>query len=141
MAPRGVLNPIDAYVGQRIKERRALVGVSQTGLADNLGITFQQVQKYEKGSNRVSSSRLYEIAQILDCDLKSFFDGVEDVIPKKGAKKADEKAQDPSVKRAEEFAATPTGADVMKALASIEDAKVKKNLVALVKAVAESQSN
>lgn len=80
-------NPIDAYVGQRIKERRALVGVSQTTLADNLGITFQQVQKYEKGSNRVSASRLYEIAQILDCDLKSFFEGVEEVITKKGTKK------------------------------------------------------
>lgn len=139
MAPRGVLNPIDAYVGQRIKERRALVGMSQTGLADHLGITFQQVQKYEKGSNRVSASRLYEIAQILDCDLKSFFDGVEDVIPKKGAKKADKKAQDPSVRKAEEFVASTTGAEVMKAFGSIEDPKVKKNLVALVKAVAEAR--
>ena len=131
-------NPIDAYVGQKIKERRAMVGVSQTELADNLGITFQQVQKYEKGANRVGSSRLYEIAQILDCELKSFFDGVEEVIPKKGAKKADKKAQDPTVKKTEAFATSPTGVDVIRALASIEDPKVKKNLVALVKAVAEA---
>lgn len=137
MALTGAKNPIDACVGQRIKERRAIVGVSQTELATNLGITFQQVQKYEKGSNRVSSSRLYEIAQILDCDLKSFFDGVEEVIKKKDTKKADKKAQDPSVKKAEEFAGSPTGADVMKAFGSIEDPKVKKCLVALVKAVAE----
>lgn len=137
MAPSGPKNPIDAYVGQRIKERRTLVGVSQTGLADHLGITFQQVQKYEKGTNRVSASRLYEIAQILDCDLKSFFDGVEEVITKKGAKKADKKVLDPSFKKTEAFAVSPTGADVMKAFGSIEDPKVKKCLVALVKAVAE----
>lgn len=137
MALTGAKNPIDAYVGQKIKERRTLVGVSQTELANHLGITFQQVQKYEKGSNRVSASRLYEIAQILDCDLKSFFEGVEDVV----TKKADKKAQDPSVKKTEEFAASTTGADVMKAFGSIEDPKVKKNLVALVKAVAEGQSD
>lgn len=141
MALTGAKNPIDAYVGQKIKERRALVGVSQTVLATKLGITFQQVQKYEKGANRVGSSRLYEIAQILDVPLQSFFEGVEDVVTKKNMKKADKNATDPSVKKAEEFAASTTGAEIMKAFGSIEDPKVKKRLVALVKGVAEDQQS
>ena len=67
----------DVHVGSQIRARRILLGLSQTDLADGLEITFQQVQKYERGSNRVSASRLYHIAQLLDLPIAYFFDGLE----------------------------------------------------------------
>lgn len=71
------IHPIDKHVGGRIREARLLREISQTGLGDALAITFQQVQKYEKGVNRVSSSRLWEIANVLDVDVMHFFEGRE----------------------------------------------------------------
>lgn len=69
-------NPIDIHVGGRIKLRRQLLGLSQTTLAEALGLTFQQVQKYERGTNRVSASKLFTIAEILDVPVAFFFDGL-----------------------------------------------------------------
>jgi ribosome-binding protein aMBF1 (putative translation factor) len=73
MASKGFPNPIDVHVGSRIRLRRTLLGLSQERLADALGLTFQQVQKYERGANRVSSSRLYDLARTLDVSLPYFF--------------------------------------------------------------------
>lgn len=67
-------NPIDIHVGQRIRLRRSLLGMSQEQLGDAINITFQQVQKYERGANRVSASRLWDIGQILDVPVSFFFD-------------------------------------------------------------------
>ena len=67
-------NPIDVHVGSRVRMRRMLVGLSQEKLGERLGLTFQQVQKYEKGSNRVSASRLYQMAQILGVPVQFFFE-------------------------------------------------------------------
>lgn len=69
-------NPIDQHVGWRIRQRRRSLGLSQTALANQLGLTFQQVQKYERGFNRVSASKLYEIAKILSVPLADFFEGL-----------------------------------------------------------------
>lgn len=66
--------PVDIHVGQRVRQRRILLGLTQTKLGDALNITFQQVQKYERGSNRIGSSRLYKISQILDVPVSFFFD-------------------------------------------------------------------
>jgi len=74
MASQGFPNPIDVHVGSRIRLRRTLLGMSQERLAEAMGLTFQQVQKYEKGANRVSSSRLYDLARILDVPLSYFFE-------------------------------------------------------------------
>src|SRR5471030_2652213 len=71
-------NPIDLHVGARIRLRRRMQGVSQEKLADALGLTFQQVQKYERGTNRVSASKLYEIATALRSPISYFFDGLVD---------------------------------------------------------------
>ena len=70
-----VPNPIDRHVGSRVRMQRMLAGVSQEKLGDALGLTFQQVQKYEKGSNRISASRLQQIAKMLDVPVSFFFDG------------------------------------------------------------------
>lgn len=69
----------DAHVGQRVRLRRTLLGMSQERLGDALGLTFQQVQKYERGANRISAGTLYRLAQILDVPISFFFDGIEDV--------------------------------------------------------------
>lgn len=70
----GVANPVDIHVGQRIRQRRVLLGISQEKLAETMGMTFQQVQKYERGKNRVSASRLYQLSHILDVNISYFFD-------------------------------------------------------------------
>src|SRR5882724_11825414 len=74
MASKGFPNPIDVHVGARIRLRRTLLGISQIALAEAIGLTFQQVQKYEKGMNRVSSSRLVDLANALDVSIPYFFD-------------------------------------------------------------------
>lgn len=74
--PRGVGN-VDAHLGDRLREARLAQGLSQTSLADILGITFQQIQKYEKGKNRISASRLYEIALALQLPITFFFEGTK----------------------------------------------------------------
>ncbi len=68
---------IDQHIGQRVRERRTVLGLSQTVLADGLGITFQQLQKYEKGSNRIAAGRLYGCAQLLKVPPAFFFEGLE----------------------------------------------------------------
>ena len=133
-----VKNPIDAYVGAQIKQRRTIVGMSQTELANRLGITFQQVQKYEKGANRVGSSRLYEISEILGVPLQSFFEGVEDVIQKKNSKTADKRTKDTTLGKFDEFISSPSGVDMIKAFVEIDNPSVRKQIAALVKSVSRA---
>lgn len=71
-------NPIDVIVGNNVRERRVAIGMTQHGLATECGLTFQQIQKYEKGQNRISASRLVDIARALKCDILELFAGVED---------------------------------------------------------------
>src|SRR5271156_4895290 len=73
--PRGIPNPIDKYVGSRLRMRRLMLDMSQTAIADALGLTFQQVQKYEKGTNRIGASRLQHISQIVQVPVPFFFEG------------------------------------------------------------------
>src|SRR5512143_3127512 len=73
-ASQGNPNPIDVHVGSRVRLRRTLLGMSQGRLGDAIGLTFQQVQKYERGTNRVSSSRLFDLARVLDVPVSYFFE-------------------------------------------------------------------
>ena len=70
-------HPVDTHVGSRLRQRRALLGMSQTDLGKAVGLTFQQVQKYERGFNRISSSRLFEFAKVLDVPVAHFFEGLD----------------------------------------------------------------
>ena len=79
-------NPVDVHVGRRVRLRRKELGVSQAWLADRLGLTFQQVQKYERGANRISASKLYQIASVLEVPITYFFEGLDDPAAPKGAK-------------------------------------------------------
>ena len=76
----GIPNPIDIHVGERLRLRRSMLGMSQRVLADALGITFQQIQKYESGNNRMSASRLYDISCILNVPMQFFFDDMPESI-------------------------------------------------------------
>ena len=77
--------PVDVHVGQRVRQRRSLLGMSQTALGHAVGLTFQQIQKYERGANRIGSSRLFEFAKVLDVPVSYFFDEMAKASAKKPA--------------------------------------------------------
>ncbi|MFD1510876.1 helix-turn-helix domain-containing protein [Lacimonas salitolerans] len=77
-------HPVDVHVGKRIRQRRWLVGMTQQQLAESVGIKFQQIQKYETGANRVSASRLWDIAEALEVEVSFFFDGLNAAPPEGG---------------------------------------------------------
>jgi transcriptional regulator with XRE-family HTH domain len=130
---KGPLNPIDKHVGSRVRMRRLMLDMSQTDVADALGLTFQQVQKYEKGSNRVSASRLQHLSQILQVPVPFFFEGAPAAsgIPRvaKGT------AEAPSPSYVSDFLATSDGLDLVKAFMRIEDAKLRRAIVRLVEGI------
>ena len=131
--PRGVLNPIDKHVGSRVRMRRLMLDMSQTDLGDALGVTFQQVQKYEKGTNRVSASRLQHLSQILQVPVPFFYEGAPASI---GWPPAGKSADAPSPSFVSDFLATSEGLDLVRAFTCIEDAKLRRAIVRLVDEIA-----
>lgn len=123
-----VPNPTDLAVGKRIRMRRALLGMSQTVLAKRIGVTFQQVQKYEKGSNRVSASRLQRIADILDVPASFFFERAESEPVVTGL--------DSNHTLLLDILGTAEGIALVRAYASIKDRKVRSSAVALLQSIA-----
>ncbi len=111
--------------------RRLMLNLSQTRLADALGLTFQQVQKYEKGANRISASRLQQIAQVLQVPIPFFFEGLPN--PMKGSKKTPDA---PSPAYVSEFLASPDGMSLTKAFMEIKKPKLRHCIVQLVEQVA-----
>ena len=77
---RALQNPVDVHVGARVRLRRTLLGLSQEKLGESVGLTFQQIQKYERGANRIGASRLFELSQILDVPISFFFDDLSDEV-------------------------------------------------------------
>ena len=75
--PPGVAHPVDIHVGDRLRARRTILGLTQDGLAEAVGLTFQQIQKYERGSNRIGASRLYQLARLLGVSVDYFFEGLD----------------------------------------------------------------
>lgn len=122
-------NAIDRKIGQRVRSRRLEIGMSQERLAELLGVTFQQVQKYEKGVNRIAASRLHDIAASLDMPVARFFEGLA---AGRGAGVA-ESTQD----YVDDVLATPEGAQLMQLFASIKSVKVRRRVIELVKALSE----
>ena len=125
-------NPVDLYVGGRIRMRRRTLGVSQEKLAEDLGLTFQQVQKYERGANRVSASKLYEIARSLSTPVAFFFEGLND--PTTSA--PGEAAQDNAV---HDFLMTNEGLELASIFPKVKRTRVRRRLLELVRAMAEDE--
>jgi transcriptional regulator with XRE-family HTH domain len=124
------LNSIDKHVGSRVRLRRMMLGMTQTNLADGLGITFQQVQKYEKGSNRISASRLLHMSHILQVPVPFFFEGAPHV---PGQPKGNGAASPAYVT---DFLASSDGLALIKALTRIKGPELRRRIVNLVEEIA-----
>ncbi|AGF74042.1 transcriptional regulator [Bartonella australis AUST/NH1] len=122
-------DPIDVYVGTRIRLRRNILGLTQEKLGEKLGITFQQVQKYEKGTNRVGASRLQAIAEIMDVPVSYFFDKGTSAKPVEGFSEDDSNFMD--------FCSSSEGIQLMRAFTNISDSKVRRKIIDLAKALSE----
>ena len=120
-------NPTDKHVGSRVRMRRLMLGMSQSELADAIGLTFQQVQKYEKGTNRMVASRHMEIAHVLQVSVPSLFEGAPSAsLQGKG------KAVAPSTAYLSEFTSSPDGPTLIKAFMQVNNAKLRRHIVKLV---------
>jgi transcriptional regulator with XRE-family HTH domain len=125
-------NPTDVHVGSRIRLRRNMLGMSQEKLGENLGITFQQIQKYEKGTNRVGASRLQAIANVLGVPVAFFFEDLP------GQEPAGNRgfAEDTSAAFALDFCTSAEGLQLNRAFVRISDLKVRRRIIELVKSLA-----
>jgi transcriptional regulator with XRE-family HTH domain len=119
-------NAIDVEVGARIRSRRKILGISQSALGEGLGITFQQIQKYEKGSNRVGASRLQGIANLLGTTPAALL----------GEEEGGSAQKSPELEAIEKMVGTSEGAALNRAFARIADAGVRRSIISLVKALA-----
>ncbi len=117
---------VDAHIGSRMRTRRLVLNMTQDSLAERLGITFQQIQKYEKGSNRISASRLLDVAAILDVPPTYFFEGLDGTASKDGS------SQNLLVDR--------DGADLLRAFNSIEDRGTRRAIISVVTAASRAST-
>jgi transcriptional regulator with XRE-family HTH domain len=124
-------NPTDKHVGARVRMRRMMMSMSQEKLGDALGLTFQQVQKYEKGANRIGASRLQQISQILQVPVSFFFEGA----PNAPGFQPTGMAEAPSPAYVADFLATSDGLALTKAFMGIKDAKLRRRIVDLVEQI------
>jgi transcriptional regulator with XRE-family HTH domain len=124
-------NPVDKYVGSRVRMRRIMLGMSQEKLGEALGLTFQQVQKYEKGTNRVGASRLQQISEILQVPVSFLFDGGPS-----GAVNGGSFAEGASPAYVSDFLATSEGLALTRAFTRIADSKMRRSIVELVEQIA-----
>jgi transcriptional regulator with XRE-family HTH domain len=127
-------NPVDKYVGSRVRMRRIMLGMSQEKLGEALGLTFQQVQKYEKGTNRVGASRIQQIAEILQIPVSFLFEGGPS-----GTMNADGSIEGPSPSYVSDFLATSEGLALTRAFTRISDAKLRRSIVELVEQIASHE--
>src|SRR3982751_3541295 len=132
MAAKKTPNPIDRHVGSRVRMRRMMLSMSQEKLGDSLDLTFQQIQKYEKGTNRIGASRLQQIAHILQVPVSFFFDGP----PNAPGQTHDGLSDAPSPAYVSDFLATSDGLALTKAFMGIKDAKLRRRIVDLVEQIA-----
>ena len=130
----GIPSPVDAHVGARLRQRRTLSGMSQTKLGSAIGVAFQQVQKYERGTNRISASRLFDLSRVLDVPVQFFFDDMPSAVvassPAQGGGKAKELPRyevDPMAKQ--------ETLEFVRAYYKIRDPQIRKRVCELAKAL------
>jgi transcriptional regulator with XRE-family HTH domain len=126
-------NPIDKHVGSRVRMRRMMLGMSQEKLGNSLGLTFQQVQKYEKGTNRIGASRLQQISHILQVPVSFFFEGAP---ANTNTPHEEGMGEAPSPAYVSDFLATSDGLALTKAFMRISDMKLRRRIVDLVEQIA-----
>ena len=126
------VHPVDLYVGQRLKQKRLEKGVSQYDLANSVSITFQQVQKYEKGINRVSSSKLYDFAKFLEVDIRYFFEGLNDY---KVPSQEQSYALDKATSNFSTAAKTKEMQSLVNAFRAISNPNIRRNIILLIRSL------
>ena len=124
-------DPTDKHVGNRMRMRRLMLDLSQTQLADALGLSFQQVQKYEKGTNRISASRLEQMARLLQVPIAFFFEGLPS--HSKGKKS---QSYPPYVS---DFLSTSDGLSLVKGFMKIKDRKIQRCLIKFIEDIADTE--
>lgn len=136
MADEKKPHPIDIHVGGRVRLRRTMLGMSQDKLADSLGLTFQQVQKYEKGVNRIGASRVFEISRVLGVPIQFLYDDY-DVETGRSYGFAESGPDDGAAMM--ELLNSPEGVQLCKHFASIKDVKIRKRVLELVKSLSDGE--
>ncbi len=126
-------NPIDIHVGSRVRLRRTMLGMSQEKLGESLGITFQQIQKYEKGANRIGASRLQQISNVLNTPVAFFFEDAPGMTPPTQAGFAEAESTNYVV----DFLSSSEGLQLNRAFVKIRDPKVRRKIVEMVKALGD----
>ncbi|MFN3859035.1 MAG: helix-turn-helix domain-containing protein [Caulobacter sp.] len=129
-------HPIDVHVGRRIRQRRKAMSVTQERLADELGLTFQQVQKYERGANRVSASKLYEIATALETGIEYFFEGLTDPST---AKSGGGVGQPDSERFVNAFLMSTEGLELAELFTRLQSPRLRKRIVDLVRTMVDDE--
>lgn len=131
-------NPVDRHVGSRVRMRRVLLGLSQERLGDALNLTFQQVQKYEKGSNRIGASRLNQISKILSVPVSFFFEGAPlDASVSQEHGLAIGMAEEEQATYTADIMSTPDGVQLAKAFMRIRDPKRRRMIITMANTLAD----
>jgi len=129
-------NPVDVHVGSRVRYRRMIIGMSQEKLGEKMNLTFQQIQKYEKGTNRIGASRLFQLSRILDVAVGYFFEDAFANATPSVSNGLHEPEQEGFLL---DFLNSREGLDLNKAFAKIQDPKVRRRVIELVRALAEEK--
>ncbi len=129
--------PVDVHVGNRVRVRRTMLGMSQEKLGESVGLTFQQVQKYESGMNRISSSRLFELSKVLDVPVSFFFDDMPPEVSGERTGRPTGLAEAQGAVYEVDTLANPETLKLIRAYYRIKSVKARKRLFELVKAAAE----
>ncbi len=130
----GIPNPVDVHVGARLRQRRTLLGMNQTNLGNAIGVTFQQVQKYEKGTNRISASRLFDLSRMFDVPVEYFFDDMPNAVAASSPAQGGGRAKEPPSYQPNPMATRET-LELVRAYYKIKDANVRSRLRELTKAL------
>ena len=125
-------NPIDIHVGSRLRLRRMMLGLSQEKLGKSLGLTFQQIQKYEKGTNRIGASRLYEMSNILNVNIQFFFD---DFLREKSSEAVVNHGD--GEENIFDFFNSREGLELNRAFSQIKSPKVRRKIIELIKSICD----
>ena len=136
----GIPSPVDVHVDARLRQRRALLGMTQTNLSDAIGVSYQQMQKYERGMNRISASRLFALSRVLDVPVEYFFDDMPTAVAaSSSAKKKRGRAKKPPSYEADPMATRET-MELVRAYYEISDPQIRKRLFELTKALGTAVS-
>ncbi len=135
----GTPHPVDVHIGARVRQRRTLLGMSQTKLGDRLGVSFQQMQKYERGSNRISASRLFALTRVFDVPIEFFFDDMPTAVAASSPTQGRGRAQKPVKYDLDPMAKRET-LELVRAYYKISDPKSRKRLFEVTKALGAAAS-